>query len=114
MSDKTHAYVHIINSMKQWLKDWAFEICWFGGFVLLIGFFLCSVVCQTYEENSRIYTMVVDVYYTDTPERHTFVSDGVPIRYICNRGVSRVAGKKEYVRTTAPIKVISNTYREKK
>lgn len=99
--------------MKQWLNRWAFELCWFGFFALLIGFFLYTVIRQTIEENGRIYTMVVDVYYTDTPERHTYVSDGCPIQYTCHRGVSRVAGEIEYVSTTAPIKVISNTYREK-
>lgn len=49
----------------------------------------------------------------DLPERHTYVSDGVPIHYTCHRGVSCVSGESEYVRTTAPIKVISNTYKEK-
>lgn len=98
--------------MKQWLNRW--EFYYFGFFALLIGFFLYSVIRQTKEENGRIYTMVVDVYYTETPERHIYVSDGVPIYYTCYRGVSRVAGEIEYVSTTAPIKVISNTYREKK
>ena len=58
--------------------------------------------------------MVVDVYYTDTPERYTYVSDGAPIFYKSFKGSNSVRGQRVYIETTAPIKVISNTYKEKK
>lgn len=98
--------------MKEWLNRW--EFYYFGFFALLIGLFLYSVIRQTKEENARIYTMVVDIYYTDTPERHTYVSDGLPIIYRSVRGTNYVTGNGIGISTTAPIKVISNTYREKK
>lgn len=58
--------------------------------------------------------MVVDVYYTDSPQRFTYVSDGIPIHYSSSRGTNYVRGNRVYIETTAPIKVISNTYKEKK
>lgn len=81
---------------------------------IVIGFGIWKITAQNVMEHSRIYTMVVDVYYTDKPERHTYVSDGHRIVYSSYRGTNFVQGEELYLSTTAPVKVISNTYKEKK
>lgn len=84
--------------------------------LLVLGFALMFVpfMIQSNRDSKYIYTMVVDIYYTDTPERDTLVSDGQPIIYKSVRGTNYVTGNGIDISTTAPIKVISNTYREKK
>lgn len=82
--------------------------------MVAIGFGLWKAAMQTATEYNRIYTMVVDVYYTETPERHTYVSDGHEIMYHSYRGTNFVQGEEMYLSTTAPVKVVSNTYKEKK
>lgn len=79
-----------------------------------IGFGLWKAAEQTATEQNLIYTMVVDVYYNEKPERYTYVSDGHRIVYSSYRGTNFVQGEELYLSTTAPVKVISNTYKEKK
>lgn len=101
------------SSFKSWISRNSFEICWLGFWAILIGSFISLAAHESSIEHNRTYTMVVDIYYNDTPERHTYISDGVPITYLSCKGTNKVAGEKIYVLTTAPIKVISNTYKEK-
>lgn len=87
----------------------------FGSLIAFaIGLFLWKAEEQNAIDENRIYTMVVDVYYNDTPERHTYVSDGHEIMYRSYRGTNFVQGEEMYLSTTAPVKVVSNTYKEKK
>lgn len=85
-------------------------------FLLVFGLALMFVpfIIQSNRDSKCIYTMVVDIYYTDTPERDTLVSDGQPIIYKSVKGTNSVMGNGIDISTTAPIKVISNTYKEKK
>lgn len=89
----------------------------FGLFLTMIlsvfGLFLFKACEQTATEENRIYTMVVDVYYNQTPERHTYVSDGHGIVYRSYRGTNSVHGDRLFISTSAPIKVVSYTYKEK-
>lgn len=104
-------------TFDDWIEKYVipFVFVIFCVFIMVaIGFCVWEAAMRTATEHNRIYTMVVDVYYTDTPERHTYVSDGHEIMYHSNRGTNFVQGEKLYLSTTAPVKVVSNTYKEKK
>lgn len=54
----------------------------FGSLIAFaVGLFLWKAEEQNAIDENRIYTIVVDVYYNDTPERHTYVSDGCKIGF---------------------------------
>lgn len=93
-------------------KDYSLVIL-AGAFILCFGALFTSIMLQNKRNNEYIYTMTVDIYYSQNPERETFVSDGVPIIYKCSRGTNTVVGDKTFVNTSAPVKVVSNTKKKK-
>lgn len=82
-------------------------------FILPFALLLTLIIRQNNRESQYIYTMTVDIYYTSTPERDIFISDGVPIIYRCSRGTNTVVGDETFVNTSAPVKVVSNTKKKK-
>lgn len=105
-----------IDAMSDWIETHGCHLAY--GLVLttilaLIGLFLFKAYEQNEAEENRVYTMVVDVYYNQTPERHTYVSDGREIVYLSFRGTNSVHGDRLFISTSAPIKVVSYTYKEK-
>lgn len=81
--------------------------------IVFFALFLFKAFEQTSVEENRVFTMVVDVYYSDKPERHTYVSDGREIIYSSYRGTNSVHADRLFVSTSAPIKVVSYTYKKK-
>lgn len=102
--------------LDDWIERHGFYFV-YGLFLTMIlvfiGLFLFKACEQTSVEENRVFTMVVDVYYTDKSERHTYVSDGREIVYRSYRGTNSVHGDRLFISTSAPIKVVSYTYKEK-